>query len=247
MAESTQDTREVGASGKRPGQGKQARDLNDVIRYTMFTVFRVTGRLPSDRRGIVADVQAMHEQWAGKGVITRGWYDIAGMRADTDLLVWTHADSVESLQDHYRAIRGSSLGDFLEPTWSQVGIHQPAEFNKSHVPAFLAGERAHRYLCLYPFVRSYEWYLLPPEERRALLVEHGQMGRDYPDVRANTVSAFALGDYEWLLAFEADELPRIVELMRHLRGSGARRHVREETPFFTGPRRDPAELITDLP
>ncbi len=46
------------------------------------------------------------------------------------------------------------------------------------------------------------------------------MARDYPDVRANTVSSFALGDYEWMLAFEADELDRIVDLMRHLRGSG---------------------------
>ena len=73
---------------------------------------------------------------------------------------------------------------------------------------------------MYPFVRSYEWYLLPDAERRALLAEHGQMAREYPDVRANTVSSFALGDYEWILAFEADELHRIVDLMRHLRGFG---------------------------
>ena len=73
-------------------------------------------------------------------------------------------------------------------------------------------------MCVYPFVRSYEWYLLPDEERRAMLAEHGQMARDFPDVRANTVASFALGDYEWILAFEADELHRIVDLMRHLRG-----------------------------
>ena len=60
------------------------------------------------------------------------------------------------------------------------------------------------------------------------------MARDYPDVRANTVASFALGDYEWILAFEADELHRIVDLMRHLRGSETRRHVREEVPFYTG-------------
>ena len=68
-----------------------------------------------------------------------------------------------------------------------------------------------------------------------MLVEHGKMARDYPDVRANTVAAFALGDYEWVLAFEADELHRIVDLMRELRASQARRHVREEVPFYTGP------------
>jgi chlorite dismutase len=100
---------------------------------------------------------------------------------------------------------------------------------------------------VYPFVRSYEWYLLEDSERRALLAEHGQMAREYPDVRANTVASFALNDYEWILAFEADELHRIVDLMRHLRGSETRRHVREEVPFYTGTRREVAELLDALP
>jgi chlorite dismutase len=128
-----------------------------------------------------------------------------------------------------------------------MALHRPAEFNKSHVPAFLAEEEARAYVCVYPFVRSYEWYLLPEQERRALLAEHGQMAREYPDVRANTVSSFALGDYEWILAFEADELHRIVDLMRHLRGSETRRHVRLEVPFHTGRRRSIAELVDALP
>ena len=100
---------------------------------------------------------------------------------------------------------------------------------------------------VYPFVRSYEWYLLDDSERRAMLAEHGKMARDYADVRANTVASFALGDYEWMLAFEADELHRIVDLMRHLRASEARRHVRDEVPFYTGARVTPAELLARLP
>ena len=80
-----------------------------------------------------------------------------------------------------------------------------------------------------------------------MLAEHGQMARDYPDVRANTVASFALGDYEWILAFEADELHRIVDLMRDLRATDARRHTREETPFFTGPRVSVEELVNKLP
>jgi chlorite dismutase len=127
-----------------------------------------------------------------------------------------------------------------------MALHRPAEFNRSHLPAFLT-EDPKGYVSVYPFVRSYEWYLLPDEERRDLLREHGQMARDYPDVRANTVPAFSLGDYEWILAFEADELHRIVDLMRELRASGARRHVREEIPFFTGKRRSITDIINDLP
>jgi chlorite dismutase len=88
---------------------------------------------------------------------------------------------------------------------------------------------------------------LPDDERKAMLAEHGRMARGYPDVRANTVASFALGDYEWILAFEADDLHRIVDLMRDLRASGARRHVREEVPFFTGRRRPVAEIVAALP
>jgi chlorite dismutase len=80
-----------------------------------------------------------------------------------------------------------------------------------------------------------------------MLAEHGMAARDYAEVRANTVPAFALGDYEWILAFEADQLDRIVDLMRDLRATDARRHVRAETPFFTGPRVSPGQLVTSLP
>lgn len=229
-----------GTSGKRPGQGKAARDLNAQIRYTMWSVYRIAPG-SSSGPGLTADVVA---DMAAEDVVLRGAYDVGGLRGDADVMLWWHGPTAESLQAAYRRI-GSATDGRLVPVWSQMGLHRPAEFNRSHVPAFLAEERARDWVCVYPFVRSYEWYLLEESERRAMLVEHGQMGRDYPDVRANTVSAFALGDYEWLLAFEADELHRIVDLMRHLRGSTARRHVREEIPFYTG-RRVPIESVDAL-
>ncbi|MFC6881954.1 MULTISPECIES: hydrogen peroxide-dependent heme synthase [Actinomadura] len=224
----------------------KARDLNRVIRYTMWSVFRVKSPGDFGERD-AAEVQAVLDQAAEKDVTTRGAYDVAGLRADADYMFWWHAPTVEDLQEVYTRFRRTAVGRASEPVWSQVALHRPAEFNKSHIPAFLAEEQARAYVCVYPFVRSYEWYLLPDEERRAMLAEHGRMARDYPDVRANTVSSFALGDYEWMLAFEADELHRIVDLMRHLRGSETRRHVREEVPFYTGRRKEVAELVADLP
>jgi chlorite dismutase len=223
--------------------------LNDTIRYTMWSVFRVEpGRLGEDRTAAAAQAQEFVDALEGKGVVVRGVYDLAGLRADADWMVWWHAEDVEALQAAYADLRRSTaLGRASEPVWSQVAVHRPAEFNKSHLPAFIAGEEARRYVCVYPFVRSYEWYLLPDEERRGLLAEHGMAARDYKDVRANTVPAFALGDYEWILAFEADDLHRIVDLMRDLRATGARRHVREEVPFYTGPRVALGDLVAALP
>ncbi|GLI02775.1 hypothetical protein Pa4123_80530 [Phytohabitans aurantiacus] len=213
----------------------------------MWSVFRVADPLPALRDPLVSEVEALFEQLGAKDVVVRGGYDVSGLRADADLMIWWHAPSADALQEAYGLLRRTALGRHLAPVWSQMALHRPAEFNKSHVPAFLAGEEARAYVCVYPFVRSYEWYLLPDEERRDMLAEHGRMARGYPDVRANTVSSFALGDYEWMLAFEADELHRIVDLMRDLRGSRARRHVREEVPFFTGRRRSVAELVASLP
>jgi chlorite dismutase len=241
-------TKAAASKGKRPQQGKVAKEINDAIRYTTWSVFKaVTPLGEGGRAALVREVQQLVEELAAHDVIVRGFYDVSALRADADLVLWMHAASSDDLQDAYHRFRRTAFGSSLEPVWSQMALHRPAEFNKSHVPAFLADENAKKYVCIYPFVRSYEWYLLPDEERRELLVEHGQMGRDYPDVRANTVASFALGDYEWILAFEADELHRIVDLMRHLRASRARLHVREEIPFYTGRLRPVAALIADLP
>jgi peroxiredoxin len=230
-----------GAAPEKPS----ARQINDTIRYTMWSAFAVD-RLPGDRGRLVQEVESLFEGLAEKDLVVRGTYDVSGLRADADVLIWWHAPTVELVQEAYHGLRRTDLGRYLKPVWSGVALHRPAEFNKGHTPAFMSGEDPRRYLCLYPFVRSYDWYLLPDEERRKMLVDHGMAARAYPDVRANTVSSFALGDYEWLLAFEADELHRIVDLMRDLRATDARRHVREETPFFTGPLVPLRDLITAL-
>jgi hydrogen peroxide-dependent heme synthase len=237
-------------SSPTPGKSKAAksRELNEAIRYTMWSVFRLADVLgEADRSSEAAEVEKLVEELAGEDVVVRGVYDVSGLRADADVMVWWHAERSEQLQDAYNRLRRTSFGRRLEPVWSQMALHRPAEFNKSHIPAFLADEEPRAHVCVYPFVRSYEWYLLEDSERRRMLAEHGKMARDYADVRANTVASFALGDYEWLLAFEADDLHRIVDLMRHLRASDARRHVREEVPFYTGSRVGIAELVDRLP
>ncbi|WP_338892586.1 hydrogen peroxide-dependent heme synthase [Rhodococcus sovatensis] len=223
--------------------------LNSTLRYLMFSVYKVTpGVLGDDRADAAKEARVFFESQEDKGVAVRGVYDVAGLRADADFMVWTHAERIEDLQATYSDFRRTTaLGRASTPVWSNSALHRPAEFNKSHVPAFIAGEDPGDYICVYPFVRSIEWYLLPEDERRTMLADHGMAARGYKDVRANTVPSFALGDYEWILAFEAPELDRIVDLMRDLRATEARRHVREETPFFTGPRVDVEALVAALP
>src|SRR6266581_1962091 len=70
--------------------------------------------------------------------------------------------------------------------------------------------------------------------------------RGEPPRRFVSVYAFVLGDWEWILAFEADDLTELVDCIRFLRESESRRYVKEETPFVTGTRKSLAEVIRDV-
>lgn len=178
--------------------------------------------------------------------MTRGCYDIQGRRAGADYMFWWLAPTPDDLQEICVRFRRTRLGRASEPVWSAMALHGPAEFSQDHIPAFPAGEKPRAYLSVYPYLRSYEWYLLDPAERIGMLAEHGMMARRYPDVQSSTVACFSLNDYEWIIALEADDLHRIVDLMRHLRGARAQRHTRAEIPFFTGHRKPVHELVAAL-
>ena len=205
---------------------------DEPLGYTVWAVLRRDGNTPAGTGDLAPAIAAVE----AAGVTIRGFYDVSSLRADADLMIWMHGEKPETLQWALRELRRSEPLKNLLPTWNAMGVHREAEFTRSHVPAFLRGKEPEAWLTVYPFVRSYEWYLLPDDERKAMLADHGRKGSEYPQVLANTVAAFALGDYEWILPLEAPELVDLVDLMRHLRQTDARLHVREEIPFYTGRR-----------
>ena len=219
------------------------------IGYALWAVLRkATSRgyeLNPDAGTLVDEVDAVIEKIGARGVVVRGFYDVSSLRADADLMIWLHGEVPEDLQWGLRELRRTSVLRELEPAWNALGVHRDAEFTSNHLPAFMRGKQPEAWLTVYPFVRSYDWYLLPEAERRGMLGDHGRKGSEYPQVLANTVASFALGDYEWILALEAPELVDLVDLMRHLRQTEARRHVREEVPFYTG-RRIPTSEIPEV-
>ena len=210
--------------------------------YTLWSVLRRNPDKAVAGNGIDEAIAAVE----AAGVTIRGFYDVSSVRADADLMIWLHGTNPEKLQWALRELRRSELLVTLLPTWNAMGVHRDAEFTSNHLPAFMRGKEPAEWLTVYPFVRSYEWYLLPEDERRAMLGNHGRKGSEYPQVLANTVASFALGDYEWILALEAPELVDLVDLMRHLRQTDARMHVREEVPFYTGRRIQVSEIAEVL-
>ena len=190
--------------------------------FTLWTVFKRSGSFTGGEDA-VAQFDALIASLATESITVRGSYDVSAMRNDADIMIWLVGADAQGLQRAVRSIRRTALFQATEIAWSAMGVHREAEF-----------------------ASSYDWYILPAEERSRMLREHGMLGREFPQVLANTVSAFALGDWEWLLGLEADELTDLVDMMRSLRYSDARLHVREEVPFYTGRRIESAEIAEVL-
>ncbi|MBK5250653.1 MAG: chlorite dismutase family protein [Actinomycetales bacterium] len=198
-----------------------------------------------DREVATKEIEDLLDRWSDR-VTTRGAYSTIGFSATADLMFWWVASDPEHIQGINAEFRQTRLGRALDPVEAFLGLVRPAEFTPDHQPAFVQGRAPQKYLNVYPFVRTPEWYLLEASERSSLLRDHGMAAAEFKDIGANTTSAFGLGDFEWILAFEADSVDRIVDLIRTLRATEARRYTKHELPFFTGIRKPVDEVIAAL-
>ncbi len=123
----------------RPAGKPTAREINSQIVYTAFAVYSRGSDLDAPADKATAELVDLVAELTERGVTLRGFYDVSALRADADLMVWWHAPTAEALQAAARSLRRTAVGRTLTPSWSAMGLHRPAEFNKGHVPAFLAG------------------------------------------------------------------------------------------------------------
>ncbi len=216
-------------------------ELTSDAYYAYYPVFKRTAPLS----GSAEEIERLFEKFADR-VTVRGTYLTTGFRPDTDVMFFWVATSAEDAQELLVELVRTEIGRNLQLTHAFLGVVRPAEFNPDHLPAFLRGEAPKKYLSVYPFVRTEEWYLMPAADRGKLLAEHGRMGREFPQVLPNTTSAFGLGDWEWILAFEADDPTHIVDCIRRLREAEARRYTKLDVPFVVGTRRELREVLERL-
>ncbi|MBG0739507.1 chlorite dismutase family protein [Paeniglutamicibacter antarcticus] len=246
FAESVTKTSEASPSTDSSTEPSSPETTPPSAPFTLWTVFKRVGLPSAGSEQRVAAFEELVAGFAGQNITLRGAYDVSAMRSDADVMIWLIGPTADGLQHAVRDIRRSDLFTGTEIAWSAMGVHREAEFAKNHAPSYMSNTEPKDWVCVYPFVRSYEWYILPPEERGKMLRHHGMLGRDFPGVLSNTVSSFALGDWEWILGLEADDVLELVDLMRHLRSTEARLHVREEIPFYTGRRIGAAEIAEVL-
>ena len=179
--------------------------------------------------------------------VTTFTYSMVGLRAGTDLLLWSLSPSLESLEVKGAAALRMGMGAWMTVRHSFLGIIRPSQYVKrptAQEQSLFSGDRS-RYLVVYPFTKSTEWYLLDQEERQRVMNEHMKVGHRYRQVRQLLAYSFGVDDMDFLVAYETDDLPAFGELVRQLRGTESRTSTVRDTPILTAIHR-PIEDITRL-
>ncbi len=202
-------------------------------------------RLPPEHRCQTAD-ELVAAVLMDIGVTTH-CYSMVGLQPGADLLLWSLGPTLDSLEERSAMVLRSGMGRWMQVKESFLGIIQPSQYVKKPTPqeqSLFSGERS-RYLVVYPFTKSADWYLLDREARQAIMNEHMRVAHQHPEVRQLLANSFGVDDMDFLVAYETDDLPKFGELVRELRGTESRRSTVRDTPILTGIHR-PIEEITAL-
>jgi chlorite dismutase len=171
-------------------------------------------------------------------------YSSVGLEPGVDLLLLRLGPSVEALEAAAARLLGAGLGRWLSVRHSLIGRIVPSQYvvkPSDQERSVLDGE-PRRYLAVYPFTKSAEWYLLSREARQGIMNEHMRVGRDYPTVRQLLAYSFGLDDADFLVAYDTDDLAAFGDLVRELRGTESRRSTVSDRPILIGVRRTFAEF-----
>jgi len=200
-------------------------------------------RLDAARRRSTAD-SFLEALVPGEGVVTET-YSLIGLKRGIDLLVWQLAGSVDALEEESARLLRSGLGRWLAVRESFTGLIGDSQYvvrPTSQEQSLFEGDRA-RYLIVYPFTKSTDWYLTSREVRQGSMNEHMRVGHAFPQVRQLLAYSFGLDDQDFLVAYETDDLPAFSALVRDLRGTDGRRSTVRDTPILLGVHRPAPEIV----
>ncbi|MEO9307360.1 Chlorite dismutase [Nitrosotalea sinensis] len=174
-------------------------------------------------------------------------YSTLGLRDDAEFLLWFVSDSVEKIQDSISKLYLTVFGKYIIPTHVYLSSTRPSMYASNQKPrGWIGGEEQKKYVVVYPFIKTREWYLLPLEKRKEMMAEHIQVGHKYPDVLLNTTYSFGIHDEDFMLAFETDTLHKFQDLIMDLRETQVSRYVAVDTPMIVCIKKDLVSMIRSL-
>ena len=212
----------------------------DFVKYTFYKVQPEWRRLSSAERAAGKDeFAAVAAEHAGR--LALNTYSLVGTRGDADFMLWGVSPELEPVNEMAALLNGTRLGGYLETPYSYLGMTRRSPYidDHRHEGQDGAGDAAtlrivgRRYLFMYPFWKTHDWYQLPQPERQQLMNEHFVIGHQYPQVKISTAYSFGLDDPEFILGFETDDPGAFLDLVMALRESKARPYTLKDTPIFS--------------
>jgi chlorite dismutase len=174
-------------------------------------------------------------------------YSTIGLRHDSEFMIWTISSSLENIQVFSSKIYSTILGKYVEPTCTFLSLTRKSIYSNQVKPGFeRENETPLKYLVVYPFIKSREWYLLPLDKRKQMMDEHIKVGRKYPQIRRNTTYSFGIGDQDFMLAFETDDLLMFQNLIMDLRETQLSKYILKDLPMIPCVLKNMDEIIKSL-
>jgi chlorite dismutase len=201
-----------------------------VVKYTFLKVDPAWRRLDDEQR--TADKReflAACENYAEERLLRA--FSTVGTRGDTDMMLLTQATNLERIHEFHVVLAQSGLMKWCSIPYSYLAMTKPSEYSDESRLEVRPGQG--RYLFVYPFVKTRDWYLLDPQERWRIMQEHIKVGREFPSVDLNTSYSFGLDDQEFVVAFETDQPSDFLDLVQRLRTTESSRYTKRDTPTFT--------------
>ena len=223
----------------------------DFVKHSFFKVSPEWRRLPPGERehskNQFAEVVA---EFSDR--IAIGSYSLVGTRGDVDFMLWKVSPTLEAINQLLAQLNRTELGGYVESPYSYLSMTRRSPYVDDHKHEGQEGTSAsmriigRKYLFVYPFVKTHEWYQLPKAERQRLMNDHFVIGHRYPDVKISTAYSFGLDDQEFVLGFESDDPANFLDLVADLRESQARPYTLRDTPIFTCVNKSLKACLDDL-
>ena len=211
----------------------------DFVKYSFFKVDPAWRLIPEkERQDSKAQFAEVLNEFSDR--VSMSSYSMVGTRGDADFLPWKVSEELEAINELMARVNGTDLAPYLSMPYSYLAMTRRSPYIDDHKHEGQEGTGSatmriigRKYLFIYPFVKTHEWYQLPKGERQALMNEHFVIGHNYPDVKISTAYSFGLDDQEFVLGFETDNPSNFLDLVMELRESKARPYTLIDTPIFS--------------
>ncbi len=236
-------------TAQRQATGEQGA-ARQIIGFSFYRVDSAWRQLPKDvKRKQAAELCAVVNTYGKRLLVLT--YSLVGLKPDVDFLIWRVGTSLEQLQEMSSAIWQTEIAGHLSLPYHYLSMTKRSTYVDKLDPEHQDARRfitpAHsRYLFVYPFLKTREWYLLPLEERQAMMDEHIRVGSQYPSVKLHTTYSFGLDDQEFLVAFETDYAQDFLDLVMALRETKGSRYTLRDTPIFTCVAKSMSEIVKEF-